>query len=142
MQRKSTRWGGWRDVKLGIFSKRLLGDKALPKDYSKRKLPDFSVRAAFAAIEKKDCFRRRLSGWRKRLRPGWTGDISALADGAAWIWDVVRSEFGKVRECLDVYHALSIGAASVSCYMARSRRRTRSGMRRRRGICCRTDTRG
>ena len=61
---------------------------------------------AFAAIEKKDRFRNRLKEWRRRLRPGLTGDISALADGASWIWDIVRSEFGKVRECLDVYHAL------------------------------------
>ena len=78
----------------------------LPEQWDKRKLPDFSVRVAFAAIEKKDRFRNRLKEWRRRLRPGLTGDISALADGASWIWDIVRSEFGKVRECLDVYHAL------------------------------------
>ena len=40
------------------------------------------------------------------MRLGLAGDISALADGADWIWDIVRLEFGKVRECLDVYHAL------------------------------------
>jgi hypothetical protein len=98
--------GGWRDLKLCIFSKRLLGEGVLPAKWGKRQLPDTSVRVAFAAIEKKDRFRNRLGGWRRRLRPGLTGDISALADGAGWIWDIVRSEFGKVRECLDVYHAL------------------------------------
>ena len=75
--------GGWRDVKLGIFSKRLLGESALPKDYGTRKLPGHTARVAFAAIEKKDRFRNRLKEWRRRLRPGLTGDISALADGAA-----------------------------------------------------------
>ena len=40
------------------------------------------------------------------MRLGWTGDISALGGGASWIWDIIRLEFGKVRECLDVYHAL------------------------------------
>ena len=29
-----------------------------------------------------------------------------FADGADWIWDIVRLEFGSVHEYLDVYHAL------------------------------------
>ena len=37
---------------------------------------------------------------------GSTGDISALGDGAAWIWNIIREVFGRVRECLDIYHAL------------------------------------
>jgi len=32
--------------------------------------------------------------------------LSVPADGAHWIWDSVSLEFGKVQECLDVYHAL------------------------------------
>jgi hypothetical protein len=40
------------------------------------------------------------------LRVGSTGDISALADGADWIWNIICEVFGGVRECLDVYHAL------------------------------------
>ena len=62
--------GGWRDVKVGIVSKRPLGESALPKDYGKRKLPRHTVRIAFAAIEKKDRFRHRLKEWRRRLLPG------------------------------------------------------------------------
>jgi hypothetical protein len=98
--------GGWRDAKLCILSKRPLGEGVSPTQWSKRKLPQHTARVAFAAIEKKSRFRNRLSEQRRRLRPGLTGDISALADGAAWIWDIVRLEFGKVRECLDIYHAL------------------------------------
>jgi hypothetical protein len=98
--------GGWRDVKVGILSKRPLCKSALPEQWDKRELPDTTVRVAFAAIEKKDRFRNRLKEWRRRLRLGLTGDISVLADGADWIWDISRSEFGRVRECLDVYHAL------------------------------------
>ena len=75
--------GGWRDVKLGIFSKRRLGESALPKAYGTRKLPGHTARVAFAAIEKKDRFRNRLKEWRRRWRPGLTEDISALADGAS-----------------------------------------------------------
>ena len=33
-------------------------------------------------------------------------DVSALGDGAPWIWDVILLEFGTVRENLDVYHGL------------------------------------
>jgi hypothetical protein len=98
--------GGWRDVKLCLASIRPLGESALPEQWDKRKLPRHTACVAFAAIEKKDRFRNRLKVWRRRLRLGLKGDISAIADGASWIWDIVRSEFGNVRECLDVYHAL------------------------------------
>jgi hypothetical protein len=37
---------------------------------------------------------------------GSPGDISVLADGAVWIWDLTKQEFGGVRGCLDIYHAL------------------------------------
>ena len=97
---------GYREVKVAIVSKRELGKGVLPKQWSKRKLPDIGACVAFAAVEKKDRFQKRFRHWRRRLRLGSTGDISALGDGAAWIWNIVRSEFGKVRECLDIYHAL------------------------------------
>ena len=29
-----------------------------------------------------------------------------MGDGAAWIGNIVREVFGKIRECLDVYHGL------------------------------------
>ena len=48
--------GGWRDVKVGIFSKRKLGESVSPDQWDKRKLPKVNVRVAFAAIEKKDQF--------------------------------------------------------------------------------------
>jgi hypothetical protein len=46
------------------------------------------------------------------LQLGSTGDISVLGDGAAWIWDMMRAEFGKVRECLDIYHRMTVLCAS------------------------------
>jgi hypothetical protein len=78
----------------------------LPADCEERDLPDIKVCVAFAAIEKKDEFRKHFTFWRRRLRLGSTGDISTLADGALWIWDMFHSEFGNPRECLDIYHAL------------------------------------
>jgi len=54
----------------------------------------------------KDEFSKRFHEWQRRLRLGSTGDISALGDGAVWIWSLILIVFGKVRECLDIYHAL------------------------------------
>ena len=48
--------GGWRDVKIGIYSKRKLGESVSPDQWDKRKLPQHTARVAFAAIEKKDRF--------------------------------------------------------------------------------------
>ncbi len=97
---------GWREVKVGIFSKRKLGEGVTPDQWADRKLPRPNACVAFAAIEKKDRFRRRFGQWIRRLRIDSETDVSALGDGAPWIWDAILLEFGKVRECLDVYHAL------------------------------------
>jgi chaperonin cofactor prefoldin len=65
-----------------------------------------STRSAFASIEEKDLFQKQVNAFRSRLRVGSTGDISALGDGAEWIWNIYSEVLGKVRECLDVFHAL------------------------------------
>ena len=97
---------GWREVKAGLFSKRKLGEGVLPDQLDNRKLPKPSVCVAFAAIEKKDRFRRHFGQWKRRLEIDTKTDVSALGDGAPWIWDVILLEFGTVRENLDVYHGL------------------------------------
>ena len=100
---------GWRDAKIGIFSKRLLGQSVDLSYWDKRNrsmLPDVNSCAAFAAIEEKELFQKRVNHFRYLLRVGSTGDISALGDGAEWIWNIIREVFGNVRECLDIYHAL------------------------------------
>jgi hypothetical protein len=61
---------------------------------------------AFASIEEKDLFQKRVNAFRSLLHVGSTGDISALGDGADWIWNIIREVFGRVRECLDVFHTL------------------------------------
>jgi hypothetical protein len=98
--------GGWRDIKIAIFSKRLFGESVLPAQWDTRKLPDVLVRVAFASVEEKSIFQNRLNHYRCLLRVGSTGDISALGDGAEWIWNIIRDVFGDIRECLDVFHAL------------------------------------
>jgi len=100
---------GWRDMKIGIFSKRLLGEGVGLSDWDKRNrrmLPEVNACVAFASIEEKDLFQKRVNAFRSLLHVGSTGDISALGDGAEWIWNITKEVFGKIRECLDVYHAL------------------------------------
>ena len=97
---------GWREVKVGIFSKRKLGEGVLPDQWDNRKLPRPGARIAFAAVEKKDRFRSRFGQWIRRLKIDGKTDVSALGDGAVWIWDLILLEFGKIRENLDVYHGL------------------------------------
>ena len=58
-------------------------------------------------IEEKDVFRLRWGHWLNRLGLRDTSVVSALADGAQWIWDAIFLEFsGKARENLDIFHAL------------------------------------
>ena len=100
---------GWRDIKIGIFSVRPWGEGTSILFWSKRDrsmLPDVTASIAFAAIEEKEFFQVRVNRYRSLLRIGSLGDLTALGDGAEWIWNIIRYVFGPVRECLDIFHAL------------------------------------
>jgi hypothetical protein len=94
----------WREFKLGAFARRLRGLFAFPHEWGTRKLPHPSVVSAFALISNKEDFQQQCHIERRRLGVG--GVRSALGDGAAWIWNLIREVFGKTDECLDIYHAL------------------------------------
>jgi hypothetical protein len=101
--------GGACEVRVGSASKRKRGHGVLPEKWGSRnrqELPEIETSIAFAAVE--DCgeFKKRWHYWRSRLQLGATSDISALGDGAPWIWNIIKEVFGGVRECLDVYHGL------------------------------------
>jgi hypothetical protein len=94
-------------MRVGIFSRREPGKSVTPLEWASRHLPRPHVAIAFAAIEEKDVFRQRWGYWQNRLGVTDPGVVSALADGAQWIWDSVFLEFsGKAKETLDIYHAL------------------------------------
>jgi hypothetical protein len=97
---------GWRDGKVGIISKREQGESALPEEWETRHLPRLSARVAFAAIIGKEGFQEMFQDWRRFLKLGSQGDISALGDGAEWIWNIIIAVFGSIRVCLDVFHGL------------------------------------
>lgn len=98
---------GWKEMRLGIFSRRDLATPATPEEWGTRRLPRPHLAIAFAGIEEKDVFRAQWGYWMNRLWITDPGAVSVLADGAPWIWDSVFLEFsGKAQENLDIYHGL------------------------------------
>lgn len=111
---------GWREMKVGMFSKRPRGAAATPEEWDVRTLPRPAVRIAFAAIEASDEFGRRWKAWRKRLGLPDTSAISLLADGAKWIWEEQRKHLHDAEGLLDIYHALEHVAATSQALHADS----------------------
>lgn len=96
---------GWREMRIGILSKRHRGKYARPDPWLERHLPKPHQVFAFAYIEGKEPFRRHWEVQAKRLGVS-PKELSVVADGSHWIWDSVELEFGKVEEVLDIFHAL------------------------------------
>lgn len=96
---------GWREMKLGIFSKRDRAESATPAEWESRTLPPPKVRVPFAAIEKSSDFGRRWTAWRKRLGLPDASAITVLADGAKWIWEEQLKHLRGAEGVLDIFHA-------------------------------------
>ena len=99
-------WEGWREMRLGIFSKRARGEPATAETWETRRLPAPQVRVAFAAIQASQRFASRWRPWAGRLGIRQTSEISVLADGAGWIWDAVSTQFPGATGVLDIFHGL------------------------------------
>ena len=97
---------GWREMKLGIFSKRQRGAPAAPEQWKTRTLPPPQVRVAFAAIEESADFGARWGAWRRRLGLTDGSGVTVLADGAKWIWEQQRMHLRHAEGVLDVFHVL------------------------------------
>ena len=107
--------GGWREMKLGIFSKRPPGEPATPAEWSQRTLPAPQARVAFAAIERSDRFGRRWKQWAWRLGILDTSNVTVLADGAKWIWEEQLNHLRGAQGVLDIFHALEHVAETARC---------------------------
>ena len=109
---------GWRELRIGMFAVREFGASVHADQWANRKLPKPLASVAFAGIEDKEQFRKHWDVRAKQLNIDYD-KLSVLADGAHWIWDSVSLEFGKVQECLDVYHALEhLSATGKALYGA------------------------
>ena len=97
---------GWRDVKLAAFARRERAEPGSSADYEQRKLPAPTARSVIAAIEPAEDFASRCRDEAHRLgRPDGSA-LSALGDGAEWIWNLAGRRFAGADQVLDVYHAV------------------------------------
>lgn len=98
--------GGWREVRLSIFAGRRRGEPVTElDDWDEQRLPAPHVRVATAAIRTSTALGpqwRRAAG---RLGLKRTDELTALADGAKWIWNEVEKNLPGATGVLDIYHA-------------------------------------
>jgi hypothetical protein len=98
--------GGWREMRLSIFAKRDRGRPVYgPGDWEQRDLPAPHVRFVRAGIRTGD---QLGPAWRRlaaRLGLRQTSAITAIADGAKWIWAQLGKHLPGAGGVLDVYHA-------------------------------------
>jgi hypothetical protein len=96
---------GWREMRLNLLQKRKPAAPARPEQWTRRVLPEASVRLASCAIA--DCQHVGASWGRLSERMGLTDsdELSVIADGARWIWDQAGKHLSKKASwCVDVYH--------------------------------------
>lgn len=108
---------GWKEMRVGVFAKRLPGEPASPDEWNTRKLPTPGARVAFAAIEDHTTFAARWPVVASRLGIRAGASLDVWADGAKWIWERVNFHFAFARGTLDIFHALEhVGAAAKGMY--------------------------
>lgn len=104
---------GWKEMRVGVFAKRMPGAAATASQWSTRKLPAPGSRVAFAAIEDHETFAARWPLVASRLGIRTSAPLDVWADGAKWIWERVNFHFANARGTLDVYHALEHTSAAA-----------------------------
>lgn len=97
---------GWRDVKMAVFCKRKVGEAASLENWDKRELPPPSIRTVVAAIEESESFQGRVRQESDRLGTTTASDVTVLADGAEWIWNISEEVFSQATGVLDAFHAI------------------------------------
>ena len=102
---KVNTFGGWRDMKIGVFAWRSCGLPAFPDQWDRRAVPAPTKRLAFAAIEEIGEFGPRWGVWAERLGLKSFERLSVFADGAEWIWNAAAEQFPGYRGTLDFFHA-------------------------------------
>jgi hypothetical protein len=104
---------GWRDVKMAVFGKRESGEAASLDDWDQRELPTPSIRTVVAAIEEVESFTKRVRRESDRLCVTTASDVTTLADGAEWIWNLSEEVLPQAEGVLDAFHAIEHVADAV-----------------------------
>jgi hypothetical protein len=95
---------GWRDVKVAVIDRRPRGEPTTAMDWDERDLPAPTVRSVVAAVEQASDFGDRCAKEAERLELTDTTQLSALGDGADWIWNLVARHFPRADGLLDFWH--------------------------------------
>ncbi len=153
-------WGGWREMRLGVFAKRRRGRPATAEEWDTRRLPPPAARVLFGGIETAEHFGPRIRRWAARLGVREASEVTVLGDGADWIRNQARKQLPGADQLLDIYHSsehlsdcarvlygegaaeaeawveagrralLTAGAAGVQAHLAAARARARSAAKR------------
>lgn len=95
--------GGWRDLKVVGFARRLIGPALPPTGgtagNSPHQRPVWWCRTSRGSTHSGE-----TGGDRSGVSSG--ASVSVLGDGADWIWGTAEPQFPGSRQVLDVYHAL------------------------------------
>lgn len=105
---------GWREVKLARFQVRPAGEPAEPGAWADRELPGPTASVAYATAADSEAFSGRWAGWARGLGIDPAGDLTVLADGAAWIWAAAGERFPAAEQVLDIFHASHYIAAAAA----------------------------
>ena len=112
--------GGWREVRLSIFAKRKRGEPVTDlDDWDEQRLPAPHVRVATAAIRTSTALGPQWRQAAARLGLKRTDELTALADGAKWIWNEIEKHLPGAAGVLDIDHAGEhLHAAAVALHGA------------------------
>jgi hypothetical protein len=107
---------GWRDVKMAVFARRGRGEGCDSTGLDQRELPAPQVRGVVAAVERREEFGPRVEAEALRLGVPLGFGLTALGDGAEWIWGLVDDHFHGAAEVLDFWHGAGklAGAGSAA----------------------------
>lgn len=95
---------GWREMRAAVFAKRASGPPVEAQQWRDRHLPSPTVRVAFCEVAACEEFGDRWSAMGERLGLSDGRGLSALADGAKWIWNQVRRRWPQSECVIDIFH--------------------------------------
>jgi hypothetical protein len=104
---------GWRDVKVAVLARRKAGEPMGLDRWDERELPAPSARSVVAAVEEVEAFTDRVRAAADRLGVTTAPDVTVLADGAEWIWNLGAEVLPQATGVLDAFHAIEHVADAV-----------------------------